>query len=140
MPFKYFEHTADVLFEASGKSLEEMFNAAGQALGNTMIELKQVEAREEKEIKAEGNTEDKLLHEFLEKVLLLIQMDLFIAKEFQIKIKEKEKKFFLEGKALGEKIDKSKHEIMTDIKAVTWENFKVWQEKGQWKASVMLDV
>lgn len=138
--FRYLEHTADVLYEVEASSLEELFADAGKALSNTMIELDSVKKTGEYEIKLENESIEGLLHDFLDNELILIQTDLVAFNDFKVSILEKNKKFFLQAKCFGEKIDKAKHEIKTDIKAVTWEYFKAWKEKNKWKCKVLLDV
>jgi SHS2 domain-containing protein len=138
--FRYLEHTADVLYEAEAKTLEDLFADAGKALSNTMIELKSVKKVGEYKINLENEKLDVLLHDFLEQILYLTQTELLAFNDFKVKVEEKKEKFFLSAEAFGEMIDKARHEIKADVKAVTWEYFKVWKEKNNWKCKVLLDV
>ena len=44
MKFKYFDHTADIMFEAYGKTLEETFCNAGLAMFNILTDIRKVKA------------------------------------------------------------------------------------------------
>ena len=44
------------------------------------------------------------------------------------------------GTAEGEELNMVKHELLADVKAVTFHNFKVEETDGVWKAEVILDV
>ncbi|MBI5884527.1 archease [archaeon] len=140
MSFRYLEHTADILFEAEALTVEELFCEAGKALGNSMIDLKAVEGKQEKTIELEDESIEFLLHAFLEQVLYLMETELIAFNDFDVKVNEKQGKFYLKAIAFGEKIDKARHELKADVKAVTWEYFKLGQEKGKWKCKVLLDV
>jgi len=37
-------------------------------------------------------------------------------------------------------LDLSRHRFRTEIKGVTYHDFKVWQENGAWHARVIFDV
>jgi SHS2 domain-containing protein len=41
---------------------------------------------------------------------------------------------------MGEKLDLARHGFRTEIKGVTYHDFKVWQEDGEWRARVIFDV
>lgn len=45
-----------------------------------------------------------------------------------------------EGVVTGEPYDPSRHHILAQIKAVTYHQIEVTQEKGGWRARVILDV
>ena len=50
MGYKFFDHTADVLFEAEGKDLDKLFEAAGLATEETQTDLKDIKQKVKKEI------------------------------------------------------------------------------------------
>src|SRR3989344_2276882 len=100
MKYRFLEHTADVLFEAYGKELEDLFANAALATEEIMIDLKTLQTVEKKEIKIEAENVEDLLFNFLEELLFLKDTELFLCKEFELKIK-KEKKYVLEGILVG---------------------------------------
>ena len=68
MSYKFLEDIslADVAFEASGKTLEELFESAALATTNVMIkDLKTIKPKIKKKIKLHASTVENLLHDFL---------------------------------------------------------------------------
>ena len=139
MTYKYFEHTSDVIFEAYGKSLEELFVSAGLATEELMVELKTLSPNLKEEINVKGKDVEELLYNFLEELIFLKDTKLLLFKEFQIKIKEG-KEYSLKAIAKGEVINRTKHELGRDVKAVTLHQFEVKKEKDKWKARVLIDI
>ena len=139
MTYKYFEHTSDVIFEAYGKSLEELFVSAGLATEELMVELKTLSPNLKEKINVKGKDVEELLYNFLEELIFLKDTKLLLFKEFQIKIKEG-KEYSLKAIAKGEVINRTKHELGRDVKAVTLHQFEVKKEKDKWKARVLIDI
>lgn len=143
MPYRFYEDVAiaDVAFEATGKTLEEMFVSAGLALTNTQVEdLKTVEAKAEKAVELEASDVENLLVNFLQELIFYKDAEQLLLNKFDIKIKKKKEKFKLSGKIYGEKLNPKKHELLVDVKAVAWHRFKVEKTKDGWSAFVILDV
>lgn len=68
MPYEFLEDvaTADIAFQAWGKDLEELFQAAGDATINVMIEdLDTIEFKEQRVFSLENDALDMLLFNFL---------------------------------------------------------------------------
>ncbi|MFH2106242.1 MAG: archease [Candidatus Micrarchaeota archaeon] len=133
---------ADVAFEANGISLEELFTACGEATIRTMVENPESIAKKKKvSVKIESDTLEKLLYNFLDKILFYKDADSLVFKSFEIRIVEKGNKKSLSVIMKGEKIDIKKHHTLVDVKAVSYHNFKLEKTKeGIWKAFVILDV
>lgn len=142
MSYKFLEDIAiaDVAFEATGKTLEELFESAALAVTNTQVkDLKSVKQKVGKEIKVESDSIEMLLFNFLQELIFYKDAELLLFSKFDIKIIE-EKKYKLKGKAYGEKLNMKKHELLVDVKAVSLHNFKVEKTTKGWKADVILDV
>jgi len=142
MPYEYREDIsiADVAFEVEEDTLEELFASSAKATENTMVhDLSKIESKIEKEIIVEADDEEKLLHNFLEELIFYKDAENLIFKDFEVKI-TKDKKFKAEIKAIGEKIDQNKHEMLVEVKSITWHRFSVEEENGKWRATVILDV
>ncbi len=140
MPYKYLEEIAyaDVAFEATGKTLEELFESAGLAVTNIMVkEVKRIEPNVKKTIKKEAGAVDKLLFDFLDELVFLKDAEQLLFSKFEITIKDEKQ---LVAIAYGEKIDPKKHQLIVDAKAITYHNFEVKKTKEGWKATVIVDV
>ncbi len=140
MNYKFFDHTADVLFEAEGKDLGELFEAAGLATEETQIDLKGVKQEVEKKIELEKDNIEMLLFDFLQELIFLKDSELLLFSEIKVNITEKNKKYFLKAELKGEKIDPNRHELKVDVKAVTLHRFEVKKTANGWFCRVILDI
>lgn len=136
MPFKIKEHTADAAFEARGKTLDELFRSAGLAITDITVDPETVEAKEKCTVTVENDDVEMLLYEFLEELIYLKDADLFLVKDIDIDVDG--------GKATatlkGETIQRDKHDLRNDIKAVTLHKYTVEEAEEGWKAFVIVDI
>ncbi len=143
MPYKYLEDVAiaDVAFEAQGKTLDEVFESSGFALTNAMIkDLSKIEQRAEKSFEVEAEDVEMLLFNFLQELIFYKDAERLLFNKFDLDIVQKEGGWLLSARAYGEEIDREKHELLADVKAVALHNFKVEETEKGWKASVIVDV
>ncbi|MBI4163297.1 MAG: archease, partial [Candidatus Aenigmarchaeota archaeon] len=124
MGYKFFDHTADVLFEAEGKDLSELFEAAGLATEETQVDLKGIKQKIRKEIKLEKESVEMLLFDFLQELIFLKDAKLLLFSKIKVSVSEG-KVNKLNAVLEGERIDPKKHELKVDVKAVTLHRFEV---------------
>lgn len=143
MPYKFIDNVsiADVAFEATGATLEEMFTSAGEALMNTQVkDLSAVSAKEKRGFTLEKKDEEMLLHAFLQELIYYKDADLLLFREYKLKVERSENGLKMTASLKGERINQKKHELLVDVKAVSWHMFKVAHDESGWKAFVILDV
>jgi len=156
--FKFLEHTADIKFQAFGENLEKAFENAALALKKAISGETEILEKEEKKIRVEGKDFESLLYNFLEEFLFLVDAENFLfskIKNLEISkdISDKENSinkirkkttgkqdtcFKLKAVVLGDKV--SNYNIVNKVKAVTYNEMFVKQEKGKWICQVVLDV
>ena len=136
MKYKVLDHTADVMFEGYGKNLNELFENSAIATTDVMVDRKTLGKKIKKEIKIENKRIDSLLFDFLEEIIYLKDAEELLFKEFKVSIKDGK----LKAICSGEKIDREKHKLKLDVKAVTLHKFEVKQVKNKWKAVFILDI
>jgi len=136
---KFLEHTADVLFEASGDSFEEALEAAADALFETICDVKMVGEGKEVEVSEKaGNLED-LVAFALSDLLSEMEAEELFLKRFRVeKFAKKGDEFFVQGKAYGSAMDPKIGR--TVVKGVTHGMLKVEEKGGKWKLRVLLDI
>lgn len=135
--YRYLDHMTDAVIEAYGGSLEEAFENAAMGLNDTMIDLKTVRPNREIKIAAEGHDLLSLLFDWLDKVMLLLVADGIVMSKFSVKIKNG---YSLEGLAKGERLDLDKHHYKVEIKAVTYHEMQITEEKGKVTVRFLLDL
>lgn len=133
--------TADIAFEASGKTLEELFIQAALATTNVMVrDLKQIEGKERREILIEDDEIDMLLFNFLQEIIFYKDAEQLIFSRYDIKIRKEGPHFNLKAEFYGERLDMNKHDLIVDVKAVTLHKFEVKKTDAGWEATVILDI
>lgn len=135
MKFRFLEHTADIKFQAFGKSVEEVFANSALAMFSAMCDDK-VKKNVKKKIKVEGKDYESMMYNFLEELLFLFDSEgFFLGKVKDLKIKENK----LSAEAVGDNAEN--YNISIDVKAVTYNEMDIHKEKkGGWVAQVVLDV
>ena len=137
--YKFFDHTADIGVEVTGRTRKELFVNAVDALFDVMIESKTGEKSEKqyKKITIEGADVADLLINFLRELLYLFNGEKFITDGCEIiRFTNKE----LEARLTVCPFTSKKHLIKTEIKAVTYSGLKVEKQKTGWKARIIFDV
>lgn len=131
------EHTADLGVEVTAANLPELFAAAGEALYELIVDPATVENRKQISVSATGETPEDLLHAWLCELLALFNVQGFVGKHCMI---DHVSGGQAQGRASGEALDLKRHGFHTEIKGVTYHEFRVWQEAGTWHARIIFDV
>jgi len=133
--YKFLEHTADVKFQAFGKNTDEVFENSALALKEAICGKIKVKDKKEKTINVKGKDFESLLYNFLEEILYFLDAENFlIAKIKKIKID----KMKLTATVIGD--NSSNYKFTNEVKAVTYNEMFVKEERGKWTAQVVLDV
>lgn len=143
MPYHYLAEvaTADIAFETWGKTKEEMFTAAADALTNVMVEdLGTISQRLWREVTVEDENVEMLLFHFLQEFIYYKDAEQLLLRAGPLRFREKNGKMMLIARMYGEKLDPSKHHFNADVKAVTMHQFRVRENNGEWEARVVLDI
>ncbi len=135
MKYEFLEHTADAKFRAYGKSLEEAFANAAEAMFSIMANPKEVEAKIRKKIEAEGDDRKSLLYDFLEKLIVMLDEGFILNKIADIKINGNK----LKAEAVGDKISE-RYDVHGEVKAVTYNDMEIKEEKGKAMVQVVVDL
>lgn len=143
MPYRYLEDIAiaDIAFEAKAETKEGLFIAAGDAVMNVMVEdLNAILALESLVIRVEEEALDMLLFKFLQELIYLKDARRLLLRVSEVDIADEKGRYALSAQAYGEPIDPEKHQLGTDVKAVTLHRLNVERTKDGWQATVVLDI
>jgi SHS2 domain-containing protein len=136
-PFRFLEHTADIGFEALGRTREEVFANAARALMQLVADTETLRMREAAEIRVEGSTPPDLLVNWLGEILYLHETERLLFRDFEIhRLDERS----LNATARGEKFDPARHRIKLQIKAVTYHQLGIEETADGWRAQVYVDI
>jgi len=138
MRFKFLDDlTSDVMFEAYGRDLEELFINSAYALFSIVCDVKKVKPKEWVEVEIGRPTVEELLYEWLNYLLYESEVRGMFFSEFEIKIKE-EGKVKIKGKIGGEEVSQEKGG--TVVKGVTYYGFSLQKTKNGYKAKIAVDI
>lgn len=137
MRFRFLEHTADMKFQAYGKSLEEAFKNAALALREVISGKIKVMEKISKRIEIEGRDFESLLYNFLEELLFLLDAEGFLFSQIK-DIKIDKKNFKLKAVIFGDKA--KRYDFTNEVKAITYNEMFVKKEKNKYVIQAVLDV
>ena len=142
MPFKYLPDVAiaDIAFEATGKDLSRLFEAAALAIADITADTKTVQSKVKKQLKVQAESIERLLYDFLTELLVIKDAQGLIFNSFAIRVSAEQGRCSLEAIARGDKIDYRKQNLRNDVKAITMHMFAVKKVKAGWKATVVVDI
>ncbi|MDP2841653.1 MAG: archease [Candidatus Methanoperedens sp.] len=141
MPYRYLEElsSADAAFEATGRTLEELFSDAAIATFEVMADTNTVKQLLTREIELENESVDGLLIDWLSELVFLKDTENILFSVFDVNIRKNDV-YLLKAAVKGEKIDREKHSLRSDVKAVTYHMFEVTKKGDNWTARVVLDI
>jgi SHS2 domain-containing protein len=143
MPYEFLEDiaTADIAFRAWGENLEELFQAAGDATINVMIEdLDTIRLEEQRTFSLENEALDMLLFNFLQEFIYYKDSEQLLLRSQQVQFEEKNGHHHLSALTQGEKLDPQQHQQRVDVKAVTLHRFQLEKTDNGWTAIAILDI
>jgi SHS2 domain-containing protein len=135
--YREIEHTADLAVEVDASELSALFSTAGEALFAFIADPGTIEGREKVAVSASADGPEELLHAWLCELLGQFNITGFIAKSCAVDRLTHQR---IDGTLEGEKLDLSRHAFHTEIKGVTYHDFRVWEESGSWHARMIFDV
>jgi len=130
------EHTADVGIRAWGGDFAALVEAMAGGLFDVIAGRGGVRTRVERKLRIEGIAREDLLHEALEALNTLHQVRGELYSRFRVETTQTG----LLIEAWGEPIDPDRHELRTEVKAVTWHGLEVNDTGEGWEGSVLLDI
>ena len=143
MSFRYLPEIviADVAFEARGNNLNELFEECALATEEVMVDTKGLKLKTKKEIKVSGNSVDNLLFDFLSELLYYKDAEGLLFGKFKVDVKKVKSEYVLKAIVEGEKRDPKRHELRSDVKAITLHMWYLKREKGgAWRARIVEDI
>jgi SHS2 domain-containing protein len=132
-----FDHTADLGLRARAADLNTLFAEAAEALFETLVEdLGTVLATQSRNLHLSGTDREYLLFDWLKELLYLFDAEHFLCCRFDVQVAADG----LIGTAWGEPLDRSRHELGHEVKAITYHGLRVEQTADDWLVEVIVDI
>lgn len=144
MAFETFEHTADLGLRVFAASLSDLYAESGLALFSVLVEdIETVQCQTKSHFRIDKDTavsdqqwQAHLLVDWLGELLFVFETEHYLFAKFETRLTDTA----LEVDAWGEKIDPDRHELVLDIKAITYHGLAVREIEGQFQAEVIVDL
>ena len=137
-PFWVLEHTADVGFEARGRTRADVFRNAGRGLMSIIIDLESVSPQESVTLETKAAGPPDLLVNWLSEILYLQDSEGWLFRDFEIETLTDRS---IHGTARGERYDRDRHQIKLLVKAITYHQLVLEKNpEAEWRAQVYVDI
>jgi SHS2 domain-containing protein len=135
--YETFDHTADLGLRIRAPDLDRLFAEAAEALFSVIVEdLRTVRADEVVDVRIDGDEHDYLLFDWLKALLYHFDAEHRLFSRFEVRLRPGG----LDARAWGERLDRQRHELSHEVKAITYHGLTVEPAEGGWMAEVIVDI
>ncbi|MBS3164795.1 archease [Candidatus Woesearchaeota archaeon] len=141
--FRYLEDTAyaDIAFEAEGRSIEDAFVSAAQALTDTMADPSALAPSRKHTLSLTAASLELLLFDWLAELIYLKDAEQLLFSSFEVAIKKQRSRFSLRAIIHGTPlVDVAKESLRNDVKAVTMHQLSFQETEQGYRCRVVLDI
>jgi len=140
MPYRFLPDVAlaDIAFEAESDSVDGLFETCALAIMDIMVDPKTLRATTERKLSLRSENLDRLLYDFMTELIILKDVDSLLFHDFRVRVTPAGTS--LDAVARGEQIERERHRLRNDVKAVTMHLFGVKHEAKTWRTTVVLDI
>jgi SHS2 domain-containing protein len=135
--YETFDHTADLGLRIRAADLPTLFAEAARALFSAIVEdLDTVEPKERVDIELTDDDRAYLLFDWLKELLYRFDTEHLVFGRFEAHLANGNFK----GSAWGEPLDRARHQLSHEVKAITYHGLRVEQTAEGWLAEVIVDI
>jgi SHS2 domain-containing protein len=135
--YETFDHTADLGLRVRAPTLDALFVEAAEALFSIVIEVPgTVKPVTRIDVNLSESDRELLLFDWLKELLYRFDAEHLVFSRFEARVRPDG----FTGAAWGEKLDRDRHELGHEVKAITYHGLKVEQTAGGWLAEVIVDI
>jgi len=128
---------SELAVKVFGSSQAELFANSAFALFDVMTDIDKIQVQERLPLEVEGTDRDDLMVNWMRELLYLYQGSGYLLKEFEI---GEAKDTLVRAEVCGEKLDPDRHEIKSEVHAVTYHKSRMQKTGDQWTAQVIFEV
>jgi SHS2 domain-containing protein len=135
--FEVFEHTADIGLRIRAPDRQSAYAEAAAALFSLLIANPQaVRGTVSKTYRIDGEQGDYLLFDWLNELLYTFETERLLLRDFRVELDDSG----LVATCRGEPIDRTRHKMEHEVKAITYHELKLKQTADGWLAEVIVDI
>jgi SHS2 domain-containing protein len=135
--YEFFEHTADLGLRIRAADLDTLFVEAARALFAAVVaDLSTVQPTQRVDVQVASEERDYLLFDWLKALLYHFDVEHLLFSRFECHVGPEG----LTGTAWGEPLDRSRHDLEHEVKAITYHGLHVEQTADGWLAEVIVDI
>lgn len=132
-----FEHTADLGLRARAPDLNTLFAEAAACLFSAVLDnVGEIRPNQTVEIAVPGTDRELLLYDWLRDLLREADERGMVFGRFAVTVTDTG----LTGTAWGEPLDRDRHQLSREVKAITYHELKVEETADGWLAEVIIDI
>jgi SHS2 domain-containing protein len=135
--YEFFEHTADLGIRVQAPDLNSLFAEAARALFAALVENPDsVQPVQQVDLRLPADETAYLLFDWLRELLYRFEVEHLLFSKFEVKVNDAG----LQAIACGEPIDRSRHELAHEVKAITYHGLQVERTNDGWIAEIIVDI
>jgi SHS2 domain-containing protein len=135
--YEVFDHTADVGLRIWAEDRAALFAEAARALFSLLVANGDaVRAVEQRGYEIAGEQDDFLLFDWLSELLYTFETEHLLLSQFKVELSPAG----LRATCRGEPLDRARHEMDHEIKAITYHGLKLERAGNGWLAEVIVDI
>ena len=135
--YELLEHTADLGIRVWGRDLKELFIHSAKAMYELITDTSKVQLHDFFTVTIQAQDKDELLRNWLSELLYYFSVKEILLREFTI---DQIDNNMVVSAVRGEQIDRSRHSLMHEIKAVTFHNLKITRQGDDLHTQIIFDV
>jgi SHS2 domain-containing protein len=135
--YRHIEHTADVGLLVNGVNLHELFENAAEGLFDIIADVSRLRPLVEQTVHVESTDREALLVTWLSELNYRFLTEKLLYCRFAI---ESLSETDLRATVYAEPLDLEKHEIFTEVKAVTYHQLFIKESNDGWQAQIIFDL
>lgn len=135
--FEVFEHTADLGLRVRAADRAGLYAEAARAFFSVIVANPDaIRSVQQKTYTIPGDAEDLLLFDWLNELLYTFETEHLLLAEFHVEFSRDG----MQATCQGEPVDRERHELDHEIKAITYHRLRVENGDDGWLAEVIVDI
>ncbi len=135
--YELFEHTADLGLRVRAPDLNTLFGEAGECLFTAIVEdIATVDPQQALTFSLAGTDREYLLFDWLRELLTRFDSDRWVFRSFEVDVTDTG----LSATVWGQPLDRERHPLNHEVKAITYHGLRVEEIEGEWLAEVIVDI